>query len=349
MNKPNEKTISRTSTRAVALALTCALAVACGEDTNGPANTPGHTASISECGGFAAARSERALGDLGYCDAETLEWSYDAQQQQLTLRNYRVLLNCCGEHSVDVKLGDDGTYLVSERDAPEFGDARCDCLCVFDFAVEIDGVPAGAVKVELTRNVTDDGQGPQQIFAGELDLGQTAGVEVIDDTSVDPWCQEPNPSGPPATTRISSCGGFDAERGKADNFDSGAEGYCDAEVLDWRYDAESGQLSVEDRRVKLKCCGEHAIKLALEGGALQMTEIDAPEAQTGSRCNCICPFDFGAQLPLPAAAGTIDFTLVREVTDSGEGAVTLYSGKLDLGAGSGQLVIDDQPAVMCNM
>jgi hypothetical protein len=128
----------------------------------------------------------------------------------------------------------------------------------------------------------------------------------------------------------------------------GEEGYCDAELLLWSYDAEEEQLSLEDQRMELNCCGERAWTIEKEGETYVATEVDAPEVIEGqeTRCDCVCVFDFHlAASPVPT--GIIDLEVRRHVTDAAEGPVTLFHGPIDLGAGSGQVVITEEPAVFC--
>jgi hypothetical protein len=84
---------------------------------------------------------------------------------------------------------EDGVFVIEEVDAPEGGAGRCDCMCVFDFALEIEGIAAGLMPIQLFRDVTDVGGGPQLVWEGVLDLGEGSGTIVIDDTDVYPWCE----------------------------------------------------------------------------------------------------------------------------------------------------------------
>ncbi len=142
----------------------------------------------SECGGFAEAEEPVDSGE-GYCDAERLTWTYDADGGFLDLTDARVLLNCCGEHDIDI-VEEDGVYVITETDAPVDGAGRCDCMCVFDFALTASGIPAGTIPVRLQRHVTDEGAAPAVVWEGELDLAAGAGEVIIDETDVGMWCGE---------------------------------------------------------------------------------------------------------------------------------------------------------------
>jgi hypothetical protein len=139
---------------------------------------------VSECGGFEAEVEYDSGGD--YCDAQTLHWTYDPAAGTLELSDDRVVLNCCGDHSVAI-AEEDGVYVVTETDAPQDGMGRCDCMCVFDFALSAEGVPAGSIALRLVLDETDSG-GPRTTFEGELDLSAGAGEVVVSDEDAGPWC-----------------------------------------------------------------------------------------------------------------------------------------------------------------
>ena len=123
-----------------------------------------------------------------YCDAEVLTYSLDSQSGKLSLSNNRVLLNCCGKHSVDVRK-EGSRYIITETDDSVDG-ARCGCMCVFDFAVDLDKISGQRIEIAIERNVTDDGNGVQRIYSGTLDLNTPSGNVVLDATDVGPWCEK---------------------------------------------------------------------------------------------------------------------------------------------------------------
>ena len=158
-------------------------------DNGGESNPIQQQSAISDCGGYIldSPSMKSPMGDAAtYCDAEMLHWSYDANTGTLSLANNRVLLNCCGDHSMRI-AEDAGTYVITERDAPEGGSGRCDCMCVFDFTLEAQNLPAGQLPFRLVRNVTD-GDGAQVVWQGDIDLAQGAGSITVDTTDVEPWC-----------------------------------------------------------------------------------------------------------------------------------------------------------------
>lgn len=311
----------------------------CGDGNNeNPGPDPGPlnlTYKVSECGGFA--KADKADAPLGYCDAEVLDWSYDAAKGKLSLSDKRALLNCCGDHSVAV-TEENGTYVITETDAPQAsaGGARCHCMCVFDFEASFDLAGGGLVSIKLVRDVTDDNEPAKTIFSGQLDLSKGSGSEVLDTTDATGWCEASAPQDPSAQTfAISECGGFEA---KSSDTYSGA--YCDAEVLKWELDPATGAVTFTDQRALLNCCGERSMKVALENGTYVISQSDAPE-QAG-RCLCMCVFDLA--VTVDKLSGTIPVKLVRDITDDNEPAKTLYSGTIDLSAGSGAIVVDTTDA-----
>jgi hypothetical protein len=151
---------------------------------------------VSDCGGFAAtpdaalAAADQA-GSPDYCAAERLVWTYDAGRETLVVENTRVLLNCCGEHSITIDSLESGRYLIEESDAPEgglFGSGRCDCMCVYDFRVTAEEIPARTLTVRLKRDVTDDDEAVRTVWRGELPLAQGAGSIEVDSNDIGPWC-----------------------------------------------------------------------------------------------------------------------------------------------------------------
>ena len=309
---------------------------------NGNNNTPEQTSyRVSECGGFATLGKSDTLD---YCDANVLDWSYDKGTGKLKLVDKRVLLNCCGDHSVTVKQ-ESGTFVITEIDAPEQGNMRCRCMCVFDFEVTFDAgvAPAGGMlPIKLVRDVTDDTDPAKTVFSGKLDLSQGSGTEVLDSSDVGAWCESSAPQGPSSQSyAISECGGFEA--GKSDDtYD--ASSYCASELLLWKRDPKTGAVTFTDQRVELNCCGDRAITAADQGGVLVITVTDAPEKGAG-RCLCMCVFDFA--VTVGQLSGKVPVKLVRDVTDDNQPPKTIYSGTLDLSADSGAVTVDQSPASFC--
>jgi len=300
------------------------------------------SSEVSDCGGFARLGSPLMEEAPAYCDAEVLHWQYDAQAGVLSVNNTRVELNCCGVHGVGI-AEQGGVYVITETDEPEFGDARCGCMCVFDFSLSAEGIPAGTIQVKLVREVSDWPEGSGVVFEGELDLSAGAGFVVLDDADT-MWCEDPEESQVrQVQSEISACGGFGVAPAP---LLAEPPAYCDAEVLHWAFDAETGGLTLSNTRVELNCCGEHGITIAEEGGTVVVVETDDPLAE-GGRCSCMCVFDFQVTAS-GVAAGILPLRLERVVSNEGEAAGALvFDGTLDLGAGAGFVVISDQPSMWC--
>lgn len=218
----------------IVIALSAALLVACGGNS-GPEpsaepSTPSapdpatpdpsggvisQTYAVSECGGFRAELSRKA-DDFGadevpvpgtdaapgdeqvseYCAAERLDYTYDALTGALKLTNARVMLNCCGEHSVTLEKKADGSYELREVDSPELVDiggeqqaARCHCMCPFDFDLQAENIPVGTIEITIVREVTDSDTPQQEVFTGKLDLSQASGSAVVDGEPVIGFCE----------------------------------------------------------------------------------------------------------------------------------------------------------------
>jgi len=303
-------------------------------------NNPGQTTyKVSECGGFAQLGKSDAPG---YCDANALDWFYDKATGKLKLMDKRVLLNCCGDHSVTVKQ-ESGTFVITEIDAPE-GNGRCQCMCVYDFEVTFDAGVApvgGMLPIELVRDTTDDNDPPKTVFSGKLDLSQGSGTEVLDTSDVGAWCESSASQGPSSQSyAISECGGF--ARKSDDTYN--ASSYCANELLLWSRDPKTGAVTFTDQRVELNCCGDRSITAADQGGVLVITVTDAPE-QGGGRCYCMCVFDFA--VTVGQLTGKVPVKLVRDITDDNQPSKTIYSGTLDLTADSGAVIVDQSPAAFC--
>jgi hypothetical protein len=145
---------------------------------------------VSDCGGFSGTR-EFAITDHGhdgmrdYCDAQVLYWQY--ADGTLTILDSRVLLNCCGQHSVSIVGGE--TISIHEQDDPEPGAMRCDCRCAYDFRAELDGLMAGPVEMELLLHVTDVTDEPTELWSGTVDLADGSGEIVIDASPEPDFCE----------------------------------------------------------------------------------------------------------------------------------------------------------------
>lgn len=190
--RSQRNTITRGGT-GLALALCLGLAMGCGAgDPDGSdSDLIPQSFAVSECGGFGDSRlGGGAQAPSTYCDAEVLAWSYDSSAARLTLSNERVLLNCCGDHTVKL-TEEQGVYVMTETDAPEMtsvGPSRCHCMCVFDMEVSAEPIASGVIDIELRRHVTDSGDGVQTVHRGKLDLSSGSGELVISTRDAGLWC-----------------------------------------------------------------------------------------------------------------------------------------------------------------
>lgn len=128
-----------------------------------------------------------------YCAAEVLEWSYDASSQTLRLEDSRAYMNCCGEREIKAYKVAEATYELRETDDPAIledgSEARCGCMCVFDYGIQIPEVEEGVITVRVKRD-TSDQEGIELDWEGTLDLGQGSGAETLDTTDAAGFCGE---------------------------------------------------------------------------------------------------------------------------------------------------------------
>lgn len=129
--------------------------------------------------------------------------------------------------------------------------------------------------------------------------------------------------------------------------------YCAAEVLDWAFDAETGELSLLHQRTTLNCCGLHSVSATWNGDQLVVDAVDEPESM-GARCSCMCVFDFGLTVVnVPVGAAPQGLFWRETVTDASEqedgGVRVVFDGTLDLSQGAGRIVLDDTPSMWCQV
>lgn len=141
--------------------------------------------SFSDCGGFV--EETKTEEPNPYCGTDALDWQYDLSTETLTLTNLDVWLNCCGIHSMNISEMEGGGFLVAEIDEPESGGARCNCMCLFDYRVELTGVASQVLPIKITRLVTDmSSQQTQDIWQGSIDLSELSGTVTIEENVG--WC-----------------------------------------------------------------------------------------------------------------------------------------------------------------
>ncbi|MCP4352217.1 MAG: hypothetical protein GY795_42705 [Desulfobacterales bacterium] len=297
----------------------------------------GTNAKISECGGFEATLDTDTNGtndtNESNCRDESLTWQYDKESKTVSFLNKNVWLNCCGTHSVIVRLDEEtGIYEILETDVPvmEGGmTVRCDCMCFFDFNIDLPNISSETIKVRILRHETDITDHPQQVWEGELDLAKGQANELVKPNAG--WCRFEE-VGKNAT--ISDCGGFDTKT------DFKADEECGDEALIWQYDNESETVSFLNKNAWLNCCGDHSVAILFneETNVYEIRETDKP-LNGSARCPCMCFFDFKTDLP-NITSNTIKVKLFRHVTDSAEHPQIVWEGELDLTKGQGTELIE---------
>ncbi len=160
-------------------------------DSESPVQTPDkisvNVSQISGCGGFTSAAKRMDSGipftidPSTYCNAERLHWLYDESTRTLSVLNSRILLNCCGDHTITAALEED-VLLITEDDQPESGTGRCRCVCVFDFFIEITGISSRIVTLRLDLKVDDT---TLTKWEGKIDLSKGSGEIIIDDNALE--------------------------------------------------------------------------------------------------------------------------------------------------------------------
>jgi len=142
------------------------------------------SASFSKCGGFDQPANTKVPNPN--CGNEELVWTFDSSTGSLNLINQDIFLNCCGIHTLDVSDLAGGGFLVAEEDAPEQGGGRCNCMCLFDFMVDIEDVTEQVLPIKITRLVTDSSSPAETVWEGSLDLSLGTGTVTIKENVG--WC-----------------------------------------------------------------------------------------------------------------------------------------------------------------
>ena len=120
--------------------------------------------------------------------------------------------------------------------------------------------------------------------------------------------------------------------------------YCDAELIQWSYDADAEMLTFVHAGFEANCCTDHYAHAQLDGTEYQIVHTEQPlypEAPTP--CGCKCVFDLEIRVPVPSEP-SIDLALLfHGRAPWNEKEETLWSGTIDLGAGAGEIVVSDGP------
>lgn len=154
--------------------------------------------SSSSCGGFGAGNESVAAALMIQSDAvlseveqgcdEALNWTGDPATGSVTFVHTNNRLNCCGVRSIEaIPMKDGAGFELAETDRSESG-ARCNCVCLYDFEVEVP-VDQSAMHVKLTLWVEEEESNPgrQVVWEGEIDLSAGFGSVLIRERNGDCW------------------------------------------------------------------------------------------------------------------------------------------------------------------
>ncbi len=74
------------------------------------------------------------------------------------------------------------SFTLFEKDKPGFG-GRCDCMCPFDFSIEMPALlEPGVISVKLLQDVTDSEHSARILWEGQIDTREGSGTIVIGET-----------------------------------------------------------------------------------------------------------------------------------------------------------------------
>ncbi len=124
---------------------------------------------ISDCGGFNP--------DGEHCRPETFEWSYDPDLSVLHVMNRNVIMNCCGERHAYSRIDPFYGNQIAELDVPP-DSGRCDCLCMFDFSMDLIDASGGYGEYAITRTVTDADSPDEIVWHDYVDTSSPGAVVI---------------------------------------------------------------------------------------------------------------------------------------------------------------------------
>lgn len=140
--------------------------------------------------------------------------------------------------------------------------------------------------------------------------------------------------------QISDCGGF--ESGAATKLPGDEAEDC-SQLIVWNYDDSTGVLNVMNEAVRLNCCGEHSVVIVEGDGGYEFNIVDRSEH--GARCDCICTFDFGADIT-GVDVSSVKLTVYTDVEEEDEKTLQ-WEGTLDLTQKSGTVVVKERIGENC--
>lgn len=127
---------------------------ACGEKS-GNTFVP-QKCEMSSCGGFPrgealiAADSAALTTAEEYCAAEVLSWTYDSENEQLTLLHTRLMASCSDTYTMALTQNGTQEYALS-LDIQQ-GYPPADCMCIYDVRLVASQIPEGVIVLHLGEN-----------------------------------------------------------------------------------------------------------------------------------------------------------------------------------------------------
>jgi hypothetical protein len=143
---------------------------------NNPENISGKLVDNSECKFDLKASSEAMVTpDSLSC----MEYSFDKENSKLTMKHINAGFNCCpGNLSCDVSLK--GDTIVMKESEESF---LCDCNCLYDLDIEVDGVAEKAYWIKVDEPYAGD----QEKLVFEVNLAQHATGSYCVTRKMYPW------------------------------------------------------------------------------------------------------------------------------------------------------------------
>jgi hypothetical protein len=146
----------------------------------------------------------------------------------------------------------------------------------------------------------------------------------------------------------SECGGFGEASGlhaSAASGDTVARAYCDASMLYWSYDEATATLHVRHTRTEMNCGAIPAVEVRFEDGVFQILEKELLEEPP---YGCQCVFDFDVLVEdVPPDVVALEIWQ-RDLTEAEGKGTRLWSGTLDVGPGTGEIVLDAEESFWCD-
>lgn len=137
--------------------------VGCGDDPENPSPEPGPVGQLvdaTECKNKDRSDDPPVLpADRGF-----LFWSYDLDSGLLRIEHVNAALNCCPEYTATVTIVGN-RLMITETEIQ----GMCHCLCLYDFAFEVTGLPVGVYEITVDEECLDP---KDPLLEGFIDLTQ---------------------------------------------------------------------------------------------------------------------------------------------------------------------------------